>query len=107
MAFLLQSKFGTEKSEQESNPIPYPASEYLLGSAFLAILTFPNKPSFRVNLAFKYCDYLSNSCTINKFTTLFGVKDSLSRFKQLPVNLNLILELFIHISFGERLLFAV
>ena len=43
-----------------------------------------------------------------KFTTLFGVKAALfSCFKQLPLNSNLILELFIHTSFGARLLFAL
>ena len=36
-----------------------------------------------------------------------GVKVASSCFKQLTVNVNLILELIIHTSFGERLLFAV
>ena len=68
---------------------------------------FPNKQSFRINLAFKSCDHLSNSWKIYKFTSLFWVKDALSCFKQLTVNLNLILELLIYISFGKRLSFAV
>ena len=38
---------------------------------------------------------------------MFGVKGALSCFKQLPGNSNLILELFIYTSFGERLLFDV
>ena len=38
---------------------------------------------------------------------MFGVKGALSCFKQLPLNFNLIQELFIHTSFGERLLFDV
>ena len=50
-----------KKSEQESNPIPYPEYEYFLGSAFLVISTVPDKQSFRVDLAFKSCDHLSNS----------------------------------------------
>ena len=37
IAFLPQSKFGIEKSERESNPVPYPEYEYLLGSSFLVI----------------------------------------------------------------------
>ena len=74
MTFAPQPKFGTEKCEQVSNPIPYPEQKYLLGSAFLVILTFSNKQLFRVNLVFKSCYHLSNSQTINKFTALFGVK---------------------------------
>ena len=42
----------------------------------------------------------------NKFTTLFEVKVAKSYFKQFPVNLKIILELFIHISLGEKPLFA-
>ena len=38
---------------------------------------------------------------------MFGVKVTLPCFKQLPLNSNFILEIFIHNSFGERLLFAV
>ena len=38
---------------------------------------------------------------------LLGVKVILSCFNQLPLNSTLIFELFIHHSFGERLLFAV
>ena len=38
---------------------------------------------------------------------MLGVKVALSCFKQLPLNFNLIQELFIHTSLGERLLFAV
>ena len=42
------------------------------------------------------------------FTTLLGVKGVVSCcFKQLPSNLNLILELLIHTGFGEGILFAV
>ena len=40
------------------------------------------------------------------FTTLLGVKGVVC-FKQLPSNLNLILELLIHTGFGEGILFAV
>ena len=50
--------------------------------------------------------YLIHTQYIN-FTTLFGVKVANSCLKKLPVNLNLFPELFIHTSFGERLLFAV
>ena len=38
---------------------------------------------------------------------LYGVKGALSYFKQLPLNSNQILGLFIHTSFGEGLLFDV
>ena len=75
--------------------------------SIFSYLKAPNKHSFRVKSAFKSFDHLSNLLTINKFTTLFGVKVTLSCFQQLPLNFNLILELFIHTSFGERLLFAV
>ena len=44
---------------------------------------------------------------MNKFTTFLVVKVILSCFKQLPLNSTLILELLIHLTFGERLLFAV
>ena len=67
-AFLPQSKFGTVKSERESNPIPYPEQEFpnpelisktkLSGSAFLVTLTAPNNQSFRLNSAFMSCDQL-------------------------------------------------
>ena len=53
MVFLPQSKFGIEKSEWESNPIPYPEHKYFAGSTFLVILKFPIKQYFRVNSAFK------------------------------------------------------
>ena len=46
MTFLPQSKLGIEKiekNERESNSVPHPEYEYLSGSAFLVILTFPNK----------------------------------------------------------------
>ena len=44
---------------------------------------------------------------MNKFTSLFGAKVTLSCFKQFPLNSSgLILELFIHTSFGVRPLFA-
>ena len=56
---------------------------------------------------FQFRDYLSNSYKINKLTTLFGVKDTLFCFKQLPLTSNLVLELFIHTTFGEGLSFAV
>ena len=103
--FLPQSKPGYEKSEQESNSLPYPELEYLSGSAFLVDLT-ANKQSFRVKSTFKSCDHLSNSKTINKFTTLLGVKFTLSVFKQLLLNSTIIFELC-HVRFGERLLFDV
>ena len=61
ITFLPQSKFRIEKRERESNPIPYPEYESLLGSAFLVVSKFPNKQSFRVNLACKSCDHLHNS----------------------------------------------
>ena len=79
---------------------------YLSGPAFLVRFTDPNKQSFTVKLVFKSRDHLSNSQAINKFTILFGVKGLSSCFKQFPSNLNLNLDLF-HISYGERLLFAV
>ena len=60
--FLPQSKFGIEKSEREWNPIPFPEWEDLSVSAsFLAHLTLPNNHYFRVKLAFKSCDHVSNS----------------------------------------------
>ena len=59
--FLPQSKFGTAKSERESNPIPYLELEYLSGSIFLVNVTTPNKQHFRAKSAFKYCGHLSNS----------------------------------------------
>ena len=96
-----------KNSERESNPIPYTLYFYLFGSAFIASFTAPNKQSFRVKPIFKSRDYLSNSQTINKFTTLFGVKGVVSSyFKELPSNLNPSLELF-HSIFGGRTLFTV
>ena len=59
--FLPQSKFGNKASERESNPIPYLGSEYVSRSTFLVNLTARNKQSYRVKLAFKSCDHLSNS----------------------------------------------
>ena len=53
MTFLPQSEFGIEKSERESNPMPYPEWEYLSRLTFLVILTTLNKKSLRVELAFK------------------------------------------------------
>ena len=38
---LLPSKFGNEKSERESNPIPYPEQNYFSRSAFLINLIVP------------------------------------------------------------------
>ena len=38
---------------------------------------------------------------------MFGVKGALSCFKQLLLNSNFILELFIYAGFGERVLFDV
>ena len=81
--------------------------KYLSGSKFLIILTFSSKQSFKVNSTFTFCDHIFNSQTIYKFTTLFGLKGALSCFRQLPLNSNLILELFIHTNFGERHLFDV
>ena len=48
-AFFPQSKFGTEKSEREWNPIPYPEYEYLSGSVFLVNLAAPKKQYFKAN----------------------------------------------------------
>ena len=48
-----QSKFGNEKSQRESNRIPYFKSEHLCGSSFLANLTAPKKKHFRVKTMFK------------------------------------------------------
>ena len=47
-------------------------------SALLVNLTAPKKRSFTSKLAYKYCDHLSNSQMINKITTLFRVKVTLS-----------------------------
>ena len=63
--------------------------------------------SFRVKLVLKCCIHLSNSEMINTFTTFTGVKVILFYLKQLSLNSALILELFTHINFGERLWFAV
>ena len=53
-------------------------------------------------------DHVSNSYTINKVTTFFRVKNTLFFcFKQLALIFNLILELFIHISFEQALTFAI
>ena len=87
--------------------IKFNIKRYLSGSAFLIKLTATNKQSFRVNSACKSSDHLSNSLTINKFTTLFEAKVILSCFKQLSLNFILILELFIHTSFVEILWFTV
>ena len=59
--FLPQSKFWAEKSEGESNSIPYLKWEYLSELTFLVYLTAPKKQSFTVNSAFESCDYLPNS----------------------------------------------
>ena len=104
---LCQSTFGNEISERESKPTPHPEQEHLSGSVFIVNLTAPNKQSFRAKLAFKACDHLSNSQTINKLAKPFGVEVTLSCFKQLSLILYLILELFNYISFEERLWFAV
>ena len=52
-------------------------------------------------------DHAYNSQTINKVTTFLGVKVILSCSKQLPISFTSIFELFIHINFGQSLLFAV
>ena len=57
-----------------------------LDQYFLVNLTAPNKQSFRVRPMFTSCDYSSISYTINKFTTLFGVKATLPCLKQLCLN---------------------
>ena len=44
---------------------------------------------------------------MNKFTTFLGLRFILPCFKQLVLNSSLYLELFIYLSFGERLWFAV
>ena len=81
---------------------------YLSVSALLVSFTAPNKQSFKVKSVSKSRDHVSNSQAINKFTTFFEVKASLSSFfKQLSLNSNLILELLIYISFGQTLTFAV
>ena len=77
--FLPESKFWNKKSELESNPIPYLEQKFLSGSAFLVNLAAQNKQSFRL----KPC------------------------LKQLPLNSTLITELFICLSFGEWLWFAI
>ena len=45
----------------------------------LSLVTFAdqNKQSFKVISVFKSHDHVSNSYTINKFTTFFGVKSAL------------------------------
>ena len=96
--FLPMLPSSNEKSEREVNATPYPEQEHLSGSSFSIILRFANKQSFKVKSVFKSCDYVSNSQTLSKFTTLCGVKGAL--------NFSLILDLF-HISFGKTLLFAV
>ena len=63
-----------ENSERESNPMLQSLHLYLSGSAFLARFLDANKQSFRVKPVFKSREYASNSYTINKFITLFGVK---------------------------------
>ena len=45
-----------------------------------------NKKCFMVKSAFKSFDYVSDSQTINKFTTFIEVKVTLSYFQQLPLN---------------------
>ena len=85
MSFLSMLQSGNENSEHDLNPVPYTIYTYLSGSAFLVILTAPNKQSFRKKSVFKSRDHLSNSKTINKFIALFEVKVALfSYFKQLP-----------------------
>ena len=56
-----QWKFGSEKSECKSNPIPKPLYTYLFGSAFLANLTSPNKQSFKVKSGVISHDHVPNS----------------------------------------------
>ena len=53
------SKFESEKSEGQSNLIPYP--ECLSVSAVLDNFIARNKQFFRVKWAFKYCDHVANS----------------------------------------------
>ena len=57
MAFFPMVPPGNEKSEQESNPIPYPLYLYLPRSAFLVSFTDPNKqlPSIKYVLKFLDC----------------------------------------------------
>ena len=90
IAFLSPGSGGIN-NRLESNPIPYPGSEYCSGLVCLANLTAPKKQSSRVKSMFKYRDHASISQTINKFTTFFG-KKALPCFKQLSLNLYLILE---------------
>ena len=61
MKFFPVLPSGNENSECKSNPIPQPVYTYLIGSAFLANLTPPNKQSFKVKSVFKPCDHVSNS----------------------------------------------
>ena len=78
--FLTQYKPAYEKSEWDSNSIPHPEEENVLGLGFLVNLRFPSKQSFRVKSAFKSCDHISNSQTIKKVMTLEGLKVSFSCF---------------------------
>ena len=55
MAFA-QPKFGSEKNERISNPLPEPLYTHLSGSALLANVTLLNKQSFKVKLEFESCD---------------------------------------------------
>ena len=98
---------GAENSDRKLNPKHYSVYKYFSGSAFLVRFTAPNKQYFRRKSMVKSRDDVSNSQTINKFTTFFGVKGALfSYFQQLPSNSNLILDSFC-MSYGERLLFVV
>ena len=105
ITFLPQSKFGSEKSDRESNPIPYSDEQYLSGSLLVVKLTASNKQSFKVKSAFKSGDHVSNSKTIIKFLILLGVKVTLSCFKELTLDSALTFELY-HLTFGERHLYA-
>ena len=89
MAFLHQPKFGSEKSERESNPVPYLEKVYFAGSAFLINLAASNKQSFTAKLALKSCENL--------------VKVAMSCFKQLLLNMKPIFEPPYHVILGERL----
>ena len=74
-----------KNSEPESNSMQYQLYLHISESVFSVSFTAPDKQSFRVKSAFKSRDHLSNSLTINKFTTLFRVKGALSScFKQFP-----------------------
>ena len=73
--------------------MPHLEKEFLLDSEFVVNITAPNKQSSGVKSVLKSLNHVSNSWQINNFTTFLGVKITLSCFKQLPLNLTVILNL--------------